>query len=206
METDGISLVRFHGTDEALDRAAAGMGESMLEGKEAIAMKVTKILVPVDYSDDSHQALQWGASLAKQYGAQLLLLHVIPKGTQEVPPEDPDWKGLASRYYPEVAWERRAFPPEPIIINLEERAQSELSQFAHKSLTEPVPVELKIAVGKPAEEILRVASEQGVDLIVMGTHGRTGLRYVLLGSVAERVARSAPCPVFTVRDGIEAAA
>jgi nucleotide-binding universal stress UspA family protein len=54
-------------------------------------------------------------------------------------------------------------------------------------------------VGKPAEEILQVARDEAVDLIVMGTHGRTGLRHVLLGSIAETVVRTAPCPVFTVK-------
>jgi universal stress protein A len=57
----------------------------------------------------------------------------------------------------------------------------------------------RIAVGKPAEEILCVAGEEAMDLILMGTHGRTGVRHLLLGSVAEEVTRQAPCPVFTVR-------
>jgi universal stress protein A len=65
----------------------------------------------------------------------------------------------------------------------------------------PVSVQVRVAVGKPAEQILRVAREAGVDLIVMGTHGRTGWRYAMLGSVAEAVQRQASCPVFTVRIG-----
>jgi len=169
-------------------------------------MSIGKILVPIDYSDDSHQALQWGGSLAKQYGAQLLLLHVIPKAIEAVFPEDPGWAPLVSFFDPDTAIARRLHPPEPIIIDLEERARAELAEFARKGLHETVPVEMKIAVGKPGEEILRVAREQGVDLIVMGTHGRTGLRHVLLGSVAERVVRGAPCPVFTVRVGLARAA
>ncbi len=68
-----------------------------------------------------------------------------------------------------------------------------------------MPQESRVGVGKPAEEILRVAREEGVDLIVMGTHGHTGLRHLLLGSVAEEVTRHAPCPVFTIRCQGEAA-
>jgi nucleotide-binding universal stress UspA family protein len=78
-------------------------------------------------------------------------------------------------------------------------AQTELRDFAVTHLQDAVPVQVHIAVGKPAEEIVRVAQEEGVDLVVMGTHGRTGVRHLLLGSVAEDVTRHAPCPVFTVR-------
>lgn len=167
-------------------------------------MQVRKILVPIDYSDDSHQALQCGASLAKQYGAKLLLLHVIPKAVEEVFQHDPGWEPFISSFSDqEIGPERQIHPPDPFIIDLEEKARGELSDFAHKSLHEAVPVEVKIGVGRPVEEILRMAREEGGDLIVMGTHGRTGLRHVLLGSVAEKVVRTAPCPVFTVRVGIE---
>jgi universal stress protein A len=68
-----------------------------------------------------------------------------------------------------------------------------------------MPMRAKVAVGRPAEEILRLAREEKVDLIVMGTHGRTGLWHLLLGSVAKAVTRYAPCPVFPVRIGVEVA-
>jgi hypothetical protein len=82
----------------------------------------------------------------------------------------------------------------PLILEFEEDAQAELHAFARKALKEAVPVQVKVAVGKPAEEILRVACEEKVHLIVMGTHGRTGVRHLLLGSVAEAIARYAPVP------------
>ena len=95
--------------------------------------------------------------------------------------------------------------PQPVIIDLVEKARSELHDYADNHLKASVPLEVIIAVGKPAQEILRIARDESVDLIVMGTHGRTGLRHLLLGSVAEEVTRHASCPVFTVRIGAEAA-
>jgi nucleotide-binding universal stress UspA family protein len=115
-------------------------------------MHIQKILVPVDYSDHSCQALQWGASLAEKYGARLLLLHVIPAEVKEVCPQ-----GARSMrpnpYYHEVpapgVWIRH-----PLILAFEEDARAELHAFARTALKEAVPVQVKVAVGKPAEEIL----------------------------------------------------
>jgi nucleotide-binding universal stress UspA family protein len=166
-------------------------------------MDIQRILVPVDYSDGSYQALQWGASLAEKYKARLLLLHVVPAGVEEVSPPGARSMSSAPYYYEGMSpgiWTRH-----PILLEFEEKMRAELRKFARKALNEPVPVHVKVAVGKPAEEILRVAQEERVDLIVMGTHGRTGLRHLLLGSVAEEVTRHAPCPVFTVRIGVEVA-
>jgi nucleotide-binding universal stress UspA family protein len=128
-------------------------------------MDVQNILVAIDYSDDSQQALHWGADLAGKYGATLLVLHVQPT----------------------------SFAREDHI--------RQLHDFASRQLKAQVPLRVTVAVGEPAEEILRVAREEWIDLIVMGTHGRTGVRHLLFGSVAEEVTRQAPCPVFTVRMG-----
>jgi nucleotide-binding universal stress UspA family protein len=146
-------------------------------------MELKKILVPTDFSDHSDQALRWGASLAEKYGAQMLLLHVIPPAIEEV-----STQGSAS---------------EEIIMPLETRVEAQLFEIARTNLHDNIPVEVKIAVGKPAEELLRVARQEAVDLIVMGTHGHTGLAHALLGSTAETVLRTAPCPVFTVRANAE---
>jgi nucleotide-binding universal stress UspA family protein len=160
-------------------------------------MDVQNILVPIDYSDDSQQALHWGVSLAGKYGAKLLLLHVIPTAVEEVYP-----KGTGLLSTTPSCYEFRApgiWTKHPIIIDRVDTAQTELRDFAAKHLKDAVPVQVHIAVGKPSEQILWVAREEGVDLIIMGTHGRTGVRHLLLGSVAEDVTRHAPCPVFTVR-------
>jgi universal stress protein A len=80
----------------------------------------------------------------------------------------------------------------------------QLERFASEHIRDELPVQVKVAVGKPAVEILRVVRTEGADLIVMGTHGRTGLRHLLLGSVAEAITRHAPCPVFTLRTDVAA--
>jgi nucleotide-binding universal stress UspA family protein len=160
-------------------------------------MEVQNILVPIDYSDDAQHAVQWGASLAEKYGATLRLLHVIPTAVEEVYPEGGGLMSPTPSYH-EVRAPGR-WTPQPIIIDRVDTAQTELRDFAVTHLQDAVPVQVHIAVGKPAEEIVRVAQEEGVDLVVMGTHGRTGVRHLLLGSVAEDVTRHAPCPVFTVR-------
>jgi nucleotide-binding universal stress UspA family protein len=148
-------------------------------------MKVQKVLVPIDFSDHASQALRWGASLAERYGAQILLLHVIPETVEEDAMHGSAW--------------------EQVIIDLTVQVEAQLDEIAVKDLRVRLPVDVKVAVGKPAEEILRVAREESVDLIVMGTHGRTGLHHILLGSTAETVLHTAPCPVFTVRLGAESA-
>jgi nucleotide-binding universal stress UspA family protein len=167
-------------------------------------MDVRRILVPVDYSSDSQQALLWGSSLAEKYGSRLLLFHVIPKAVEEVFPQGIDVTSPPAYYLGRMAGGNRPFTGQPIIIDLVDKASGELQDFARRHLKAPMPLESEVGVGKPAEEILRVAREEEVDLIVMGTHGRTGLRHLLLGSVAEEVARHAPCPVFSVRHLSEA--
>ena len=177
-------------------------------------MNVNKILVPIDSSDHSTLALQWGISLAQKYGAQLLLLHVIPKAVEEVSTQGPGaylhaYPPLEGTTLPYFSYEgelrqglatrSRLSPPETVFIDYVEKTETELADLVRTHLTDPGAATVKVTVGKPAEEILQVARDEAVDLIVMGTHGRTGLRHVLLGSIAETVVRTAPCPVFTVK-------
>lgn len=140
-----------------------------------------RILVPTDFSAFSRKALDYGCALAQQFGSELHLLHVMQDLVAMVP--EP---GLA-------------FPPPGDYMQ-------ELKSSAERSLsTLPEPAAFSGAVvravrqGPPFLEIVRYAKDQSIDLIVLGTHGRTGLTHVLLGSVAEKVVRKAPCPVLTVR-------
>jgi nucleotide-binding universal stress UspA family protein len=133
------------------------------------------ILHPTDFSERSRAALQLACALARDHGARLLLLHVA-----ELP---------AAAYGEAVlVLDRVAYADE---------LQGKLEQVAVAA--PPGRVERRVVVGDAVTEIVGVARETPCDLIVMGTHGRTGLRRALLGSVAEQVMRRAPCPVLTVK-------
>ena len=141
-------------------------GLKILESKKML--QISRILVPVDWSEPSNQAFQIGVSLAR-HNAQLVLVHVVP------PP--------LIMYGP---------PPEAYMAQLRE----ELCRI--KPSDPKISVRHLLAEGEPAAEIIRITNEARCDLIVMGTHERTGLNRVLMGSVAEKVVRKAPCLVLTV--------
>ena len=141
-----------------------------------------KILIPTDFSKCAEQATQYGLTLATRLGASVLLLnaYVVPMyPTPEDTMMGPDRTTLIER----TAEEARS------------RLDASRQHLAPSGLT----VETRVAEGMPAEAILAVAKQEGCEMIVMGTHGHTGLKHLVLGSVAEHVVRSAPCPVLTVR-------
>jgi nucleotide-binding universal stress UspA family protein len=142
-------------------------------------LQIQKILMPTDFSPAAVHALQWAADLARQFQATLLLLHVVPP----------------SAYPLHNVGQLRGFPDlrEEILKRCREELQTAAKQAA------VAKVETKVLEGVPHAEIVEVAAREKVSLIVMGTHGHTGLKHVLLGSVAERVLRAAPVPVLTVR-------
>jgi len=133
------------------------------------------ILHPTDFSDASAHALKMASMLAKDYNAHLLLLHTI---------ELPVYFGeLGVSFY----------PPDNTTEAIRDRLDALIETLA------PVKAEAIVIDGIAAPDILRVASERHADLIVLGSHGRTGIGRVLMGSVAEEIARKAPCPVLIVR-------
>ena len=138
------------------------------------------IVVPMDFSTGSTRALAYARVLAERFGASLHLLHVV---------QDPYLAAGWSEGYPAIP---------DLTEQLRQETERRLQDLA-SSLT-PLTTSTEAVVGTPAQTIAQVATEQRADLIVMGTHGRTGVAHLLLGSVAERVIRSAPCPVLTVRD------
>ncbi|MDH4099383.1 MAG: universal stress protein [Nitrospirota bacterium] len=142
-------------------------------------MKIKKILVPTDFSEGARPAMDYAISLAKDYKAGLCILHVIQELT--VTP----------------GWYEGVIPMESLYMSIEEGATGEMDRLM--SETDLPDVEKVISRGYPAAEILRTAQERGVDLIVIGTHGRSGVDHLLFGSTAEKVVRQAPCPVLTVR-------
>ena len=146
--------------------------------------RFNKIAVPVDFSDCSGAALERAAALQGVMGAQLLILH-----TYELPV-------LSMPQATLMAGEMNAS-----LVERDARfAQQQLDEFITKrSLTRSDTVRTLIEVGPAAETIIAVAEREEADLVVMGTHGRTGLARVLLGSTTERVLRAVSCPVLTVR-------
>jgi len=140
---------------------------------------VARVLVPVDFSSFAHPALSHAKALAALYGASLDVLHVVQEATVPV-----------------------AYGLEPVVLATPElmaQAQEALSDLVRRTPGPAVPTGSHAVGGYAATEIVRFAEEHEAGLIVMSTHGATGLEHFLLGSVTEKVIRRAPCPVFTVR-------
>lgn len=139
-----------------------------------------KILHPTDFSDNSNEALEVAVGMAEKFGAGLFLLHVVESFDYSLP----EYYMAEDELRSEIA--RRM-----------EGSRAELEKMAAKITN--VRTHMFVEDGKPFMEIIRVAKDQGADMIVLGTRGRTGLAHILIGSTAEKVVRTAPCPVLTVR-------
>lgn len=139
------------------------------------------ILFPTDFSEYSRYARDFAIALTRDFGARLTVLHVME---EPVYPVDVTPFGFSPV---EFARERR------------EQVQKLMDQVAEEIRAQGVQPEPVIVEGKAFVQIITVARERGADLIVIGTHGRTGLSHMLMGSVAEKVVRKAACPVLTVR-------
>lgn len=135
-------------------------------------MNIKRIAVPVDFSENCHEALRAGCDLAATYGAELHLVHV----------EEP-WIAVAMA------------SSEPYPTKRLDAALAEVSVPAAPGIA----VQRSVRIGETVKELLKFLAEKEIDLVVMGSHGRTGLSHVLLGSIAEAIVRRAPCPVLIVR-------
>jgi len=145
-------------------------------------IKLNRILAPTDFSEYSKSALNYACEFAEVFGAELHLLHVLQDMAVSI--EEP---GLAFASTGDYAAEYQA------------SAEQSLSQLLDSEWETGKRVVREVIPGVPFLEIVRYAKANDIDLIVIGTHGRTGLAHVLIGSVAEKVVRKAPCPVLTVR-------
>lgn len=141
---------------------------------------IERILVPVDFSDHARAVLDWAAHLAEEHGSRVLLLHVY-----HLPVE---FQQLEGAYLPADFWS-----------NVKSEAEQQLGEEAEGLRGRGLEVEALVREGYPATVIIEEACTQQADLIVIGTHGHTGLKHLLLGSIAERVVQKAPCPVLTVK-------
>jgi len=141
---------------------------------------IKKILCAVDFSDSSRIVAEYAATFAQSLGAQVVVLYVAPSLTQyvgfHVPPSS----------------------IESFVGGIVDGAEQTMEKFIEEHF-KGLSATGKVTTGYAAEEILTVAQENSADMIVMGTHGRKGIDRILFGSVAEKVVKSAPIPVFTVR-------
>jgi len=143
--------------------------------------KLDLILVPTDFSGLSCEAFSWAALLSGEFKAKIVIVHVISGRTAA---------DMTSQ--PGNPWER--------VLEREDKAMIDSFQSCLQSdIDQTVETQTLVNVGPTAEKIIEAAQEKNADLIVMTTHGRTGFSHTLIGSVAEKVVRQAPCPVLTIR-------
>jgi universal stress protein A len=143
-------------------------------------MHIQTILVPSDFSTYSEKAFAWALEMAEKWNARIQLLHVVP---------NPNYPFVVMGAY---------FDPAEFEGRLTAAAEQQAQEFVSSHGRQTVSIDTKVFVGNPFYDICETAKEDHTDLIVMGSHGRTGLSHILLGSVAERVVRHAPCPVLVV--------
>ncbi len=143
-------------------------------------MEIKRILFPTDISEGSAHAVPFVTDLTKHYGAKLYVIHVMY-----------DVARATGWYVPHMSMDE-------LYRDIETNARKEIEKCCVEDLRGYKNVEYRILKGVPHEEILKFADENGIDLIIMGTHSRKGLDRVIFGSTAERVVRHAPCAVLTV--------
>jgi len=148
---------------------------------EGDSMEIRQILAPTDFSEFSMQAVESALAWAQTFGAKLFLLHVIELPAYPIDGFMPPSVGTT------------------LLEDLERQASVDLAQVLPNTAQGTVEVIRQVVVGNPYSKIIEMAATEKVDLIVMATHGRTGLSHLVMGSVAERVVRTAPCAVLTMR-------
>jgi nucleotide-binding universal stress UspA family protein len=147
--------------------------------EQSIGLK--KILVPIDFSDHSKKALRYALPFARQFNATLELMYVVE------PTIYPSDFGFGQVGFPDVEKE------------LHEKATLELKELIAQHVPESLRSTAVVSTGIPFVEITTYAQAEDIDLIIVATHGRTGVEHILFGSTAEKIIRKAPCPVLVVR-------
>ncbi len=175
----GMNRLLSGSVSEEVVRRAPCPVFTVLAREEGAGPAISRVLAPVDLSEQSELVLNHAAALSDSYAAPLDLLHVVEEAAY------PNVYGLD--------------PLTPSAPNVQDRAREALETLASKLDLRTDPVNVHVLAGNAARDIVEFAEEQAADLIVMATHGRTGLERFLIGSVAEKVVRRAPCPVFTLK-------
>jgi nucleotide-binding universal stress UspA family protein len=165
--------------EEVVRQAPCPVFTVLAPSEKSANTPIDRVLVPVDLSEQSTLVVDHATALAEAYGASIDLLHVVEEAT-----------------FPS------AYGMDPLTSaqpDVQERAREALETLAEEMEAFSEPVDTHVLAGYAARDIVDFAEEHASDLIVMATHGRTGLQRFLIGSVTEKVVRSAPCPVFTVK-------
>ena len=170
----GEVLLEVKSGDDKLLASAAEAGSSSM-------FKIDNILVPVDFSPCSKKAVRYALAFATEHKAALTLLYVVP------PPAYPVGEFGGIEYG-------------NLLVDMRAAGEKQLTAMANDEVGDEAPVDTVVRSGAPAREIIEAARQLNTDIIVISTHGHTGLKHVLLGSVAEHVIRGAPCPVLVVRE------
>lgn len=150
-----------------------------------MTIELKKVLVPIDFSDYSKSALRYAINFAKCFKAEMHLIYVVEPVI----------------YPPDFSMGQIAIPS--VNAEWDERAKDELAKLAKSEIPEDVKVKTIIKTGKPFIEIIETAAEEDIDLIIIATHGHSGVEHILFGSTAEKVVRKAPCPVLTLREPVK---
>ncbi len=161
-------------TDNAGHKIASAPAGAMAP----LQFHIQRILVPVDFSEHSEKALRYALAFATQFGAEVALVHIVE---QMVYPGD--WM----------------YPPLAVSDFATEKREQVLTRLRALDEGSGVKTQHIVRLGRAWQEVIEIANELKTDLIILATHGYTGLRHVLLGSVAEKILRHAPCPVLSVR-------
>lgn len=147
--------------------------------------EIKKILVPIDFSDYSKSSLKYAVNFIKIFKAELFIIYVVEPVI----------------YPPDFSMGQIAIPT--VDLEMDKRAVEELNKLAKKEIPEDIKVHTVVKTGKPFLEIIETAAEENIDLIIIASHGHTGVEHLLFGSTAEKVVRKAPCPVLTLRDPVK---
>lgn len=163
-----------------LNRSDPAMLDRCSQNPAAGHFRIKRILVPIDFSDCARKALQYALPLAQEHEATLTLLYAVPPVYPVNELEIPDYAAYQT--------------------TMQVRGEKELRRWVEEEVRGAVPADCLVRQGTPELQIIEAARTLPADLIIISTHGRTGLKHVLLGSVSERVIRRAPCPVLVVRE------
>jgi universal stress protein A len=146
------------------------------------SMMIKRILIPVDFSPPSMRAIDYAIEFGRPFRAELVLLHAV----------EPTYFAATNGFY------GAGFNANIVYREIERAARLQLAKLADGLRPRRIRVRTVLAVGRPHQVIADAAKKLKTDLVIMSTHGRSGLSHVLMGSVAERVVRTSPCPVLTI--------